>query len=382
MFNIFSEIPGSAEHIPVTYKAIKRKIIENEIIGAQRKKGGKLPSIRELAFKLHTNQITVMRAIGELAGEGILVSVEKKGVYINDIDICRKYLVKNNIIGVILPGIDKNNIYYFDRVLMSIEAAAFKNNYNLIIQNLSWSTKKIEHYLENFVGYYRAAGIIMRLPSCFTNNALVKTASEMGTCIVTIDSEFPGAFTDAVIVDNFRGGYLAAAELIKNGHRRIAFFMDTVSDPSDRTDIVTDRYRGYCSALQENNIPVKQEWNISLEEPIKNYRKKDLALFITQEQITGIFCFNDHKCSDLVNYLSFSGISIPGDISVIGFDNINLSNNAGIHCASIDPRREEMGSKAVEFINDRITLPQIKEQRRWIINPCPVPGTSIAEPRV
>lgn len=327
----------------VSALSIKHHLMEDIIIDGGLSDGAKMPSVRSIADRYHTNQITVMRAIAELAGEGILATEEKRGVFVRNAGKCRNSVIKNPICAAVLPYADHASGYYFNDVVRVIESAASKAKMRFIVQNLNWASKDISVYLEDFISFYRVSGIIVRVPHGYTDTTLFSRALARGISVVFIDSTLTGVAAPSIVVDNRRGGYLAAEHLLKNGHTRIAFLRDALADSPGRTVIEQDRFDGFRDALAKAGIAFDPAMDILLDTPLARYSGSEIAERIRTKKITAVFAYNDQNAAELITHLSARGIRVPDDVSVIGYDNIAVG---GMELTTIDPHKERMGSEA------------------------------------
>lgn len=151
---------------------------------------------------------------------------------------------------------------------------------------------------------------------------------------------------DMVISDGFYGAYALTAHLIANGHRRIGFVGNINSVP-----VIQDRYLGYYKALLENRIPLRSEWVIS-DRPAGG---GTFATFELPASLpTAFMCSSDEAAYRLVNQLTDSGLRIPGDISVVGYENHTYSTMCRPHLTTMDINSLAMAQAATDVILQKI----------------------------
>lgn len=151
---------------------------------------------------------------------------------------------------------------------------------------------------------------------------------------------------DAVLSDNFYGSYMLTSHLIENGHRRIAF-LGSISSTSS----IQDRYLGYYKALLENRIPLRQDWVI----PDRSNESDIYPEFrLPQEMPTAFVCNCDETAYKLVNQLKGLGFGVPGDVSVVGYDNHIYSTISNPRLTTIDVNSRIMSAEAVDIILHKI----------------------------
>lgn len=151
---------------------------------------------------------------------------------------------------------------------------------------------------------------------------------------------------DAVISNGYYGMYHMTEYLIQKGHHDIAYVGSIYASPS-----IMDRFHGYCKALQENRIPIREEWILEDRDletgdvVIENLPKKMPSAFV---------CNCDFIANELVKKLLESGYSIPDDISVVGFDNFSKNNYNDLGITSYDVNIHSMTEKAVERVFQKL----------------------------
>lgn len=120
---------------------------------------------------------------------------------------------------------------------------------------------------------------------------------------------------DSVISGSFYGMYRMTDLLIKNGHTKIAFVGTLLY-----TDSITDRYFGYCKALLENGIELRQDWIIKDREFDNGRIGVQYKIPFPAEMPTAFVCNNDVTAHALIQQLEEKGYHIPDDISVVSYD--------------------------------------------------------------
>ena len=138
----------------------------------------------------------------------------------------------------------------------------------------------------------------------------VEALAATGLPIVQLDAYSIDAKLDTVISDGYYGMYAMTAYLLRCGHRKIAYVGSIGA-----TSSIADRYFGYCRALQERNIPVRQDWVI----PDRKEHEKVL-LPLPEDMPTAFVCNCDSVAYNLIQRLNEEGFRVPEDVSVVGFD--------------------------------------------------------------
>ncbi|MDF3143440.1 MULTISPECIES: LacI family DNA-binding transcriptional regulator [unclassified Streptomyces] len=180
----------------------------------------------------------------------------------------------------------------------------------------------------------------------------VRVPESLGsTPTVLLDARSEDPAIPFVVPDEVQGGYTAVRELIDHGHRRIGMTVQTVDVPARQ-----GRLEGYRKALAEVGVPydpslVAAETAVSFGTTAGDvdagYRAAR-RLLTAEQRPTALFCFNDRMAAGAYRAAAELGLSIPGDLSVIGFDNQELVCEV-VHPAlsTVQLPHYEMGARAV-----------------------------------
>ncbi|MEK3888126.1 GntR family transcriptional regulator [Bacillus sp. FSL K6-3431] len=340
-------------------KPLYRKIIDylkEKIANEEYLPGERIPSEIELAEQFDVSRITSKRALVELELEGIIYRARGKGSFVkgdNRLNIQSKDVKnKSKMISMILPFKDENgSLDYIKGASSFLES----KGYYLTIQTTDQDWQKEKKFLEE-LPLKGIEGIIFYPQTTNRHLEILNTLAMNKYPVVTIDKHFESASLISVISDNFQGGYECASHLIKLKHRRIAF----VSYRSIETlPTVRDRYFGYCQALLDHSIEVNPtivKINFSVE-----ISQKDLKTFYTdlirnflKNGVTAIQSENDIIAIGLINTAGEMGLNIPRDLSIIGFDNLPISENLEPPLTTIAQNFEQIGKCAAKLIVKQI----------------------------
>jgi LacI family transcriptional regulator len=177
-------------------------------------------------------------------------------------------------------------------------------------------------------------------------NAIIST----GIPTVLVDHHKPNIFADSLLINNHFGAYSAVQHLIDLGHRDIGFIGNISVSPS-----YYERMEGYLMALNHNDIAENADFIIKNAEEQADFIAK---LFLQIERMpTAWFCVND-GLGFLVNAtLQQLGFKVPDQVSIISFDNGQLSQVATPRISTVDIDLKLYGRKAVELLLWRMENP-------------------------
>ncbi|MEM1410720.1 MAG: LacI family DNA-binding transcriptional regulator [Pseudomonadota bacterium] len=207
---------------------------------------------------------------------------------------------------------------FFLSMLSNISRAANRRNFDLLVsfQQLS----KDWHY--EYEASNRADGIILLGYGDYISftDKLAKLLSEDAHFVIWGATQ-PGIEAHAVGCDNFAGGRLASEHLLGLGRRRIAF----IGDITDRCPEFKRRYEGHVAALAEAGLEPDPALQIDAQGPETVGFEATQRLLDSGQPFDAIFAVSDLIAIGAVRCLNKAGLSVPGDISVVGFDDIHAA---------------------------------------------------------
>lgn len=224
---------------------------------------------------------------------------------------------RTKMLGLIIP--DNCNVF-FAELSKEIECAARQCGYNVFYGNTNNDPQRDLEYMKSFQDK-RAEGIILvksASQEARDDKNILNFIQKCGTPVMTMDRSLQDGRTRAIVLNHFKGGYLATRYLLQLGHRRIGVYTGPHTLLSSN-----ERLEGYRSALAEAEIPFDK--NLVFEGNYQMGPEKEALRYLLNQYVTAIFCFNDIMAAGLYREARDLGISIPEDLSVVGFDNVNFS---------------------------------------------------------
>jgi len=179
-----------------------------------------------------------------------------------------------------------------------------------------------------------------------------------------------------VTADNVRGGYLATSLLLQHGHRRIGHVSLSLSLPTS-----LQRHEGYLKAMADAGIEADQEWSCSSANSLEAGVETGRRLLEGNTDVTGIFTDNDIVAIGVMEALWQAGLSVPRDLSVIGYDDSPFAPLTPISLTSIRTPRKLMGELAGRMLKEEIYGQHPADPREIILPVELVARGSVAEPR-
>ena len=174
--------------------------------------------------------------------------------------------------------------------------------------------------------------------------------------LVTNDaSRFPFPNLSSVSSDDKRAGKIAIEHLIHLGHRRIAI----IAGDHTHSDIGRLRYEGAMEAFRENGISFDPETDCeTVRYTCQDGYNAALRLLEHSREFTGIFAMSDVMAVGAIRGLKDAGLQVPQDVSVMGFDGLELGAFTVPRLASISQNLDELASRSFRMLLDNIENPQ------------------------
>jgi LacI family transcriptional regulator len=233
---------------------------------------------------------------------------------------------------------------FYSRIIEGIEERLINENLN-IVTNVLRGEQVSDDEVPKMVREKSVDGIILlgHMPPGF-----VKMLVEKSPPAVMVDNYVKDAQVTSIMMDNAGGAYAAVSHLIATGHKRIAY----VSGPSGRYSF-RQRCDGYKKALADNGMAVDDGIIVfhETEETGTAWMEKILS---SGKMPDAIFACNDINAIMAINMLKEHSLRVPEDVSVVGFDNIEMSAHFIPSISTVDINKEAMGMKAAEILVDII----------------------------
>jgi len=219
-------------------------------------------------------------------------------------------------IGLILPDI--SNIY-FSELSKLIEQCCNENGYNVLYGNTNDMPHRDIDYINIFLDR-NVDAIIAILSNSIDEHLrdIQKIISNTDTPFIIVDRMLDIDLATTVIVDQRLGGYLATQHLINLGHRSIG----CITGPNDVYGSI-ERLNGYKDALHEAGLPMQE--NLVYEGNFHRESGMEALPYLLGRGVTAIFSFNDMMALGVYKQASYYNISIPDDLSIVGYDDIFIS---------------------------------------------------------
>lgn len=304
---------------------------------------------------------TVSRALNDSGSvkpntkQKIVNTAEQLGFQFNE--LARSLQTQNTrTIGVIVPTL-QNPV--FASAIQGIQAEAALHNYQVLFACVDYDEEEEINALNSFLAK-KISAVIVTVANPDNSRVVEKLKeSELPFCLIFNQTE-----EDIVTVgvDNLQAAQSVGDLLIQAGHQHIAFVAINF-ESSERSYL---RYQGIKKSYQENNLPEPQLLEIDFQ---KNQLKDALndLLQKNSEPTTAIFASNDLLAIKCIKALKELGKNIPKDISVVGFDGIDIGELIEPSLTTVSTPNQSMGARAAKVVLGLIAG-DVPDTRRVYLN--------------
>ncbi|QHF03818.1 MULTISPECIES: LacI family DNA-binding transcriptional regulator [Pseudomonas syringae group] len=271
-------------------------------------------------------------------------------------------------IGLLIPnGMNP----YFAELARGIEDYCERNGFCVILCNSDDNPDKQRSYLRVLLEK-RVDGLIVS--SVGGDTSIQGGLTEVRTPLVIVDRELAGIEADMVRIDHEQGAYLATRHLLDLGHRRVA----CIGGPQNSL-VAEMRLAGYRRAMQQAAAEIVSGWAVHSE--FTSSAGYDAAgQLLAEHRPTAIFAGNDVIAIGVLRAAAERGISVPRDLSVIGFDDIEMSRYVYPALTTVGQSIMQLGETAAEMLLCRIAAPKASPVEKRLVTPVVMVRESTAAP--
>ncbi len=306
------------------------------------KANDKIPTEEELNKVTGLARATIRQAIQNLVNMGYLDRKRRLGTFVKNRAIDTD---KKTIIGLLVPDIRSG---YAPELARGAEDEAAKNKHSLILCDTDDLFVKAEFHSDRLIEN-SVSGVIF-VPTAAPddqNRKIIEKFIRKNIPVVLADRSIPDLDIDLVTTNNFQGAYEITKYLIEKGHEKIGITLSTLFSTERQ------RLEGYKKALTDFNIPIDPSIIITDSGPFIQNRYFNYArkLLKTKKKMTAIFAGHDRIALLFYSLAQEMGISIPDDLSIVGYDDLNFTI---VSLTTMHQPIYEMGQESLKLIMSRI----------------------------
>lgn len=311
-------------------------------------------TLKDIADKAGVSMMTVSNVINGKNNRVSAKTIEKVNRIIEECGYVPNLSARSltnktsNIIGVIISTDtdDSDHNYlenpYISTMLGTIERVLRKNGYYTMIRSIT-QTMDITTLLKN----WNVDGVIFLYPLPGDFLASMLEADICPIAVFDSDADLPGLIN--IRSDDQKGLYLSTKYMINHGHTHIAFVANY-----ENNFLLTARFNGYRQALEESGIPFRPNYVFSYSPSYEGGIEAGKKIASLRSEITAVVTTADICAIGIMEGARLGGYRIPINLSVIGFDNLQLCNFTSPKLTSISQNVEQKALRATQLLLEKI----------------------------
>jgi DNA-binding LacI/PurR family transcriptional regulator len=318
--------------------------LRHKIVTGQLKPHDMLPGEWEFVEALHISRATLQRAWQAAREEGLIYRVAGKGTFVAELT---KPLNGMHAVAFIIPEYRGT---FAMNLLTGAEQVLRKQGYHLLFASTDRDLHEENRLLTDFARQ-RVRGIIL-VPVRGSLSDRVLASGEITVPIVLMDRPVNGVVLPCVTSNNYAGGVQAMQHLVALGHRRILF----VARPHMDLWSVSERYRAYQDVLHLQGLEPEPPFLIGGDDEMSSYEayasadSAEITPLIdrlrSETRPTAIFAVNDWMAVRVQRAIADAGLRNPLDVSVVGFDDLDIAQYQTPPLTTIAQNAHLMGAEA------------------------------------
>ena len=307
--------------------------------------------IKDVAREAGVSTATVSHVINNTR----FVSVETRARVLDAIERCGYYpnaqarslaSGRSSILGLLISDIANP---FFPELVKAIESAAYEHGYDVVLSNTNYDPERTSHYVRRLIER-KVAGVALMTSEL--DSALIDELARREVAVVFLDIGTPGQHMSNLRVDYEAGIEEAIGHLVALGHRRVAL----ISGPPHLRSAAR-RLEAFRRSMTEHlpGVPVRIYGG---DFKLEGGRRAAREMLAEGELPTAVISANDMMALGAIAELHKAGVSIPRDVSVVGFDDIEFASLSEPPLTTIYLPRPELGRLAVEALLHTIGHPE------------------------
>ncbi|MCQ4086355.1 LacI family DNA-binding transcriptional regulator [Saccharibacillus sp. JS10] len=263
---------------------------------------------------------------------------------------------KTGNIAVLMPEAYLEDIEYWGKIIRGIDKELSTHDFSMLLSSVNVSVEN-KGELPSSITEAKVDGALLlgHIPESY-----MIVLEKKGLPFVLVDSNIQNVEHDHILANNYLGAYSAVQQLIEQGHQNLAFVGDVETAWSFR-----ERERGFAEAIKDHddayNIQITYVRGVGVSGKgnyITSEFEEKLRASISEKKVTAFFCANDMLAIESLRFLTEWGFRCPDDFSIVGFDNLSLSEYMIPKLSTVEVPKEDMGSRAVRSVLERIKNPE------------------------
>ncbi len=324
--------------------------------------------IQDVARAAGVSTATVSRALSnpdllaEATRKAVMEAIRDTGYRVNQ---AARNLRKRRAGAVLVMTPNLGNPF-FSEILAGISATLSETDYSVLIADTQDHADMVRTALDYF-GDARIDGMISLDGRLSPQRLAEMEASEYADAIVFACEWVNGMHLPSVRSDNAKGARLAIRHLYGLGHRKIAH----VTGPAGNV-LTRERREGMLAERARLDLPARDDWIIRGDFSLASGRAAGQRILAMTDRPTAVFCASDMVAIGLISALHEGGVQVPADMSVVGFDDIDIAGHTIPPLTTIRQDRSALGTVAARRLLRQIEPPATPD-------PAPAPAIEMID---
>lgn len=316
-----------------------------------------MPTIIDVAKRANVSKSTVSRVltgegnVSKESREAVLKAVEELNFVKNSVASSMRTR-KSKTVLLIIPDITNN---FWSEVSKGAQIVLDKKGYSLMVANSDWQKEREERYLQ-LAMEHKVDAVMINAPDM----DMEKVAKMIDTPIVVLGERSHQIPFPIVGTDSYKAIRKALDYVYSKGHKKIAIVLSSSFD-SEGTKNST-KYRSYCDWMEEKKLEVKEDWIIKLPLSIDGGKSLFSIWKEMKDKPSVILTGNDLVAVGFAKSSSENGVKVPGDVSLIGFDDIPLVGLMSPGITTLQKPKSEIGAIAAERILEMLEGKEVPDR--------------------
>lgn len=262
---------------------------------------------------------------------------------------------KSSLIAFCIPSNTQKNLLedpYNSYIAGAISRQAEAKGYSLLLN----SETDVQKLIQNLKSWNLAGAIFLGI----SEKDLKEIHNSISIPFVCLDSYFDSDQIISIGTNDYQGGWLAGNYLTNLGHKNIAYASGkNILDKNSKklNPLLYYRFKGFKDALKEKNLSVKEEQVLSGEVSYNEGIEMGHRL-ARMKDVSAVFCTADILAIGIMEGLRLNGINVPSQISVLGFDDLNVSQYVHPKLSTVHQQNSLKGEKAIDSLLELISNPK------------------------
>lgn len=322
-------------------------------------------TIRDVAERASVSLGTVSNVlnrpdmVAEDTRERVLKAIDEIG-FIRNSAARQMRGARSTAIGLVVLDIDNP---FFTEVARGVEDAATEVDHLVILCNSAGIQSREDRQLR-LLEEQRVAGVLMT-PVAKNPSRLYREIRGRGTPIVLLDRRSSRKDQCSVAVDDISGGRMAAEHLAMAGHRRIGL----INGPHTITQCA-ERREGFLAGLNEHGVRVTKGHDCEMDAmTIKAGDEAAHRLLAQAKRPTALFCANDLLAIGAEHAVLASGMNVPDDVAIIGYDDVPFAAMSFVPLTSVRQPAYDLGYRAAKLLLDEASAGTAHRHEHIVFRP-------------